>query len=186
MNDKPEIPAIPYDDLPFHAIAEDYEMADDHAQAGMRESIRARGIMHYMWIWFWNGMWWLLDGRNRYVSAKAVGYKFKPTDFKEFIGTYEQAEDLVALENNLRGHHSAAQKQEIAKKLIARHPAYSTRRLAYLAGVSHTLIANLRKPKEDPGYGRLVKAWTDASYDQQERFCSTYRIDLTEMMRPKV
>jgi ParB-like chromosome segregation protein Spo0J len=176
---------LPWDyinNLQPHAIANDYDMANEHEQAGMRESIRTRGIQEPVTLWLNNGHWWILDGRNRYFSAKVVGHKFKPGDFRVFQGTWEQAEEYVADHNNLRRHHSAGQKTEIARKLIAKHPGYSSRRLAQLAGVSHTLIANLRRPAEDPGYANLVRAWQGASYEQQQMFVVAYRIDLTELM----
>jgi hypothetical protein len=174
-----------YDALPFHEIAEVYDLADEHERAGMRESLRKHGLLNPMWYWLWNGQWWLLEGRNRYLCLKEIGHKFVPGDFKLFSGTYEEAVEFVAAQNNHRRHHTEAQKTEIAKRYIAKYPNYSSRRLALLAGVSHTSINTLRKPpKEDPGYANLEEAWNRASYEQQERFVVAYRIDLVEMMRP--
>jgi hypothetical protein len=52
----------------------------------MSASIRDQGIIVPIVIWFWESKWWLLDGRNRVLCAKAVSYRFKPTDFKVFVG----------------------------------------------------------------------------------------------------
>jgi Resolvase, N terminal domain len=63
------------------------------------------------------------------------------------------------------------------------YPTWPTRKLAALAGVSHTTIANLRKPKEeDPTYKALLAAWQKASEEAQTRFVEFYRIDLAEML----
>jgi ParB-like chromosome segregation protein Spo0J len=172
---------INYFALVAHPLAELYPMADEHEFESMKESIRKSGIRTDWRVKLFEGK--ILDGRNRYKAAKEAGHKFTPVDFDQFSGTYEEAEAYV-IDSNRRRHLSPTQKAEIAKKLIAKYPNYHTRRLAQMAGVSHTTIATLRRPKDDKEYEALLRAWDKASFDQQERFVTEHRIDLAEMLKP--
>ena len=72
----------------------------------MSASIRDQGIIVPIVIWFWELKWWLLDGRNRVLCAKAVSYRFKPTDFKVFVGDLAAAAAFVEAVNGHRRHLS--------------------------------------------------------------------------------
>lgn len=99
-------------------------------------------------------------------------------------GNPDEAAVFANAVNNHRRHLSHDQKEKRAKELIAKYPAMSTRKLAVMAGVSHTTIAKLRQPPEDNGKLRtLVRAWTNADVIDQEQFVKTYRLDLDEMLK---
>jgi ParB-like chromosome segregation protein Spo0J len=183
-SEKPRQESIDYYNLKHHPLADEFPMADEHELEGMKDSISKSGIRVPIDLCRGaDGTLEILEGRNRYKAAKEVGHRFTPADFKEFIGTYEEARQYVYEVNFLRRHLSAAQKTEMVKKLIVKYPKMTTRKLALIAGVSHTTIANLRQPKEDKEFDTLAKAWQHASYAQQERFVETYRIDLAEMLK---
>jgi ParB-like chromosome segregation protein Spo0J len=166
--------------LVAHELANIYPMCDEAELKGLRESIRANGIREP--IKLYEGK--ILDGRNRYKAAQEAGHRFVPANFVTFSGTYEQAETFVLETNSLRRHLSAAQKQELVKRLIAQHPNWPVRKLAKLAGVSKSTISNLRQTKdEDEGFRELVKAWGAASDDQQDRFVAQFAVDLHELLR---
>jgi len=171
-----------------HPEADIFPMADEHARAGLRESIRKHGIKAEEPIVLTrvgtpNGEWQTADGRNRYASAEEIGHEWKLADVREFVGTYDELVEFIG-QRNLRRHMDGKAKEAYALRLIARYPGWPTRKLATLAGVSHTTIANLRKPKEeDPTYKRLLASWQSASEEAQARFVEFYRIDLGEMLK---
>jgi hypothetical protein len=182
---KLEAPAMPphYDNLEAHPLAEEYPMADDHELAGLRRSIESNGIYSNNKITLYEGK--ILDGRNRYKAAKEVGHKFTAADFFEFIGTVEKAEEYVYTSNSARRNLTEEQKKAQVRKLVDKHPKWSTRKLAELCGVSHMTVARIRKPKEvekEDTYKPLVKAWENATFEDQERFVRENKPDLTEML----
>lgn len=158
-----ELPPSP-ENLPIHPLADEHAMGDTHEQAAMSASIRDQGIIVPIVIWFWESKWWLLDGRNRVLCAKAVSYRFKPTDFKVFVGDLAAAAAYVEACNSHRRHLSKEQKEERALKLIAKYPGMGSRKLALIVGVSHSTIARLRKSQdeEDTTYKALERAWISA------------------------
>jgi hypothetical protein len=103
-------------------------------------------------------------------------------EVKEFK-TYDDAEEYVYRINSNRRNLSPEQKKKQALKLIEKHPGWPTRKLAALAGVSHTTIAELRKPKEeDKTYLALRKAFLGATPDAQARFVSEFKVDIADML----
>jgi len=176
-------------ELKAHPEADIFPMADEHASAGLRESIRKHGIkaeepIILTRVGVPEGKFQIADGRNRHAAAAAVAIEWKLADFREFVGTFDELVEFIG-QRNLRRHMDGKAKEAYAKRLIDRYPGWPTRRLAALAGVSHTTIANLRKPKEeDPTYKALLGAWQKASEEAQARFVEFYKIDLAEMLKP--
>ena len=82
----PEIPPNPQD-LPIHPLADEWPMGDSHEQASMAASIKDQGIHQPLTIWFFEGKWWLLDGRNRVVTGKSVNYRFNQPTSKSLSAT---------------------------------------------------------------------------------------------------
>jgi ParB-like chromosome segregation protein Spo0J len=155
----PELPPSP-ENLPIHPLADEWPMGDSHEQASMAASIRDQGIHQPLTIWFFEGKWWLLDGRNRIVTGKSVNYRFKPINFKVFVGDLAAAVAYVAAVNGHRRHMTPDQKEKRAQALIAKYPNLAARKLALIVGVSHTTILKLRKPKEeDTTLKALMRAW---------------------------
>jgi hypothetical protein len=172
---------LDYAHLQSHPLANEYPMADEHELAGLKESIKNNGIYTNNKITLYEGK--ILDGRNRHKAGQEVGHKFSADDFFEFIGTPEKAEEYVYTSNSARRNLTAEQKKAQALKLCEKHPGWSTRKLAELAGVSHTTIAELRKPKEDDKtFTSLRKAWLAANAAAQERFVKEFKIDVAEML----
>ena len=143
MNDVPKLPATPtstYDDLIAHELANVFDMIAGVEAKGLEASIAKSGIQ--VPIVLYEGR--ILDGRNRYRAAKAVGYKFKPADFETFNGTYAEAEAYVISTNVNRRHLTNAQKQDLIRKMIEK-PGASNRRIAALCGLpSHATVAKVR------------------------------------------
>ena len=180
----PELPPSP-ENLPIHPLADEHAMADPHELAAMAGSIDKQGIIVPITIWRDEGKWWLLEGRNRVAAGKSVNYRFKPSDFKVFVGDLAAAAAYVEACNSHRRHLSKEQKEERALKLIAKYSGMGSRKLALIVGVSHSTIARLRKSQdeEDTTYKALEQAWINASGVAQEEFTRAFRVDLVEMLR---
>jgi hypothetical protein len=173
-----------FENLPPHPIADEWPMADPYEFDGLKESIKKIGIQHPIVLYPDDGKLKILDGRNRWQAARDVHYPFKPTDFKIFLGTYEEAAAYASAVNDNRRHMSKDQKEARVVRLLKKYPNMPSRKLAVMAGVSHTTIAKLRKPPADDGKLKaLLKAWENAGIADQEQFVRAFRIDLTEMLR---
>jgi ParB-like chromosome segregation protein Spo0J len=134
--------------LPVHPLADEYPMADPSEYAGLKESIRQRGILQPVTL-FDDGGLKILDGRNRIKAALEVGHKWRLEDFRVFVGSLAEAEVYVYSVNSLRRHLSKEQKEQQVLKLLVKHPQMSSRKLAVMVGVSHSTILRLRKPHDD-------------------------------------
>ena len=171
--------------LKAHPLADEYPVADQHEFAGLKASIKANGIRDRITLIEVNGALYILDGRNRFRAGLDCGHLWKLENFQLFQGTLNQADAFVHDANDLRRHLSKEQKEKMVEGLLKKYPEMSSRKLAMMAGVSHTTIANLRKPQavDDSKYRALTKAWDNASVVDQEKFAQTYRVDLYDMLR---
>jgi ParB family chromosome partitioning protein len=176
---------VDYANLLIHPLADEWPMADDHELAAMSASIKEQGILQPITLYSDDdGKLKILDGRNRWKAALAASYKFRPTDFKLFEGDLGAAAKLVDAVNGHRRHMTPQQKETRAMRLIAKYANLSSRKLALIAGVSHTTITKLRKPKEeDSTLKALLRSWENASVAAQEQFVQAFKIDLAEMLR---
>jgi ParB/RepB/Spo0J family partition protein len=175
MDDITKAKPVDYENLPIHPLADEWPMADDAKLASMSASIKDQGILLPIMLYRDDdGKLKILDGRNRRKAAKAAGYRFKPTDFKEFEGDLAAAAKFVDTINGHRRQMSKEQQEDRAIRLIAKYPGYSSHKLALIAGLSHTKITQLRKPKEeDTTLKALTRAWENASITAQEQFVQT-------------
>jgi len=74
-----------------HPLANMFPMIEGNAFEELKRDIAAQGILEP--IRLYQGM--ILDGRNRYSAAKAVGHHFTLDDFVEWEGTPAEAEAWV-------------------------------------------------------------------------------------------
>ncbi len=183
----PVLVTLDWANLPYHRLANEYDMADEHEQAAITESIKANGFFadEPIMLFREDGKTWeITDGRNRHFCGNKAGHAWTGANFVEFTGTLAELEKIIRAKGDARRHMSAAQKEKRVKALLLKYPNMPSRQLAKMAGVSHTTIANLRKPKEeDPTYKALMGAWTRASMDAQERFVEACKIDLAELLK---
>ena len=180
------LPRLPnLDDLTDHPLAAENPMTDSHEFESMKDSIGKIGIQVPICLFPGRDRQLeVLDGCNRIAAGKAIGYRFRPTDFRVFIGTLEDAAVYVHAVNNARRHMSQDQKEKLVLELIAKYPAMSSRKLAVMAGVSHNTIAKLRRPPEDDGKLKaLRRAWENAKLTDQVQFVHERELDLAEMLK---
>jgi ParB-like chromosome segregation protein Spo0J len=192
MNELTNAPRIPigqaeptsaYENLQAHPLANQFDLienGDDGAAAfeALKESISKNGIRDSIVIF--NGQ--ILDGRNRYRAAKAVGHRFTAGNFRVFPGTLEQAKAYVDDVNIQRRHLSKAQKDAIIQRKIAEHPSASNRQIARMCGVSHTRINAFRKPAVDKELERFEGTWDGLTDQQRERFVTKFAHEIGPML----
>jgi ParB-like chromosome segregation protein Spo0J len=180
----PELPPNPQD-LPIHPMSTDWAPPDEYSLAGISASIKDQGIINQLTVWKDDvGKWWVIDGQCRILCAKRVNYRFSAADFKVFVGDLAAAVKYVETANGARRHLSPKQKEERALKLIEKHPHFPSRKLALIAGLSHTTIIRLKKSKDDEDltYKKLESAWENASLPAQAQFVRAFRTDLQEFL----
>lgn len=116
--------AMDYQSLTPHSLANMFDMIEGKDLDDLKASVKASGIK--VRIVLYQGT--ILDGRNRYAAAKAVGYEFSESDFQEFEGSYKEAEDFVIAANINRRHLTNVQKQKAITLMLQKYPGLSNRR----------------------------------------------------------
>jgi hypothetical protein len=170
--------------LRAHPLAEGWDLANEAEMAALRESIRVNGLINPIVLIEENGAYSIGDGRNRHAAGNAIGHSWRSTDFRVWTGSLAEFAEYADAANSHRRHETQAQKTERLRKVIAKYPELSTRRLAEKVGISHQTVAVLRRPPpEDQRYTELVRAWTKVPWELQARFCTQFEADLDEHMR---
>jgi hypothetical protein len=171
------MPAPTYD-YDAHPLAATFPMIEGTAFEELKADIRNHGILEP--IKLYQGM--ILDGRNRYAAAKAVAHQFTAKDFKEWIGTIEEAEAWVISTNFHRRQLTTAQKQEVIQKMIGKNPKLGDREIARLCGVSHSTVGAARErlssSPEVRRYEQFKRDWTKLSDEQSSAFVREFASDL--------
>jgi hypothetical protein len=183
MNDVVTLPAPPYADLIAHELANVFDMIQGIEAKGLEASIAKEGIL--VPIKLFEGR--ILDGRNRYRAAKAVGYRFKPSDFEQFSGTYAEAEAYVISTNVNRRHLTSAQKQDLIRKMIEKNPDASNRRIAQLCGLpSHATVGKVRDAMvNSPDIVKFKKfkdTWEGLPDTDRAAFVRQFEQDIRELL----
>jgi ParB-like chromosome segregation protein Spo0J len=166
-----------YAALGAHPLATLFRLMDEPELEALKASIHANGIREP--IRLYEGR--ILDGRNRHRAALEVGYVFKADDFVEFIGTTAEAEAYVLDTNASRRQMSDADKAELIKRMVARHPGASDRHIARLCGVSHVTVAKHRAPPTDKVFDKFAKDWGGLTDSQRRRFAKKFAAEIREL-----
>jgi hypothetical protein len=186
MNDVVKLPATPtltYDNLIAHELANVFDMIQGIEAKGLEESIAKSGIQ--VPIKLYEGR--ILDGRNRYRAAKAVGHVFKAADFELFDGSYTEAEEFVISTNVNRRHLTNAQKQDLIRKMIEKNPNESNRKIARLCGLpSHATVAKVRdgmiNSPEVIRFRKFKDTWEGLPDVDRAAFVREFEMDIRELM----
>jgi hypothetical protein len=165
-------------DYDAHPLAATFPMIEGTALEELKADIRNHGILEP--IKLCQGL--ILDGRNRYAAAKAVGHSFTAKDFKEWNGTLAEAEAWVISTNFHRRQLTTAQKQEVIQKMIGKNPKLGDREIARLCGVSHSTVGAARErlssSPEVRRYEQFKRDWTKLSDEQSSAFVREFASDL--------
>jgi len=175
--------AMDYQSLTPHSLANMFDMIEGKDLDDLKASVKASGIK--VRIVLYQGT--ILDGRNRYAAAKAVGYEFSESDFQEFEGSYKEAEDFVIAANINRRHLTNVQKQKAITLMLQKYPGLSNRQIARKCGMSaHSTVATVREkllnPPELKKFKEFKETWEDLTDDHREAFVKEFMPDLREIM----
>lgn len=127
----------------FHPIADEYPLMPAYELGRMEEGMRERGFDERFPVVLYQGK--ILDGRNRYLAAKAAGLQAVPT--VTFRGTEDEARLFAQAANEERRHLAAEWLQKRRQERIervqqARADGQSLRTIAGAEGVSEATIRN--------------------------------------------
>jgi hypothetical protein len=179
---KPKLELPPARMLEVHPLAQLIPEASPEEFKTLKHSIRVNRIREP--IWLFEGK--ILDGRHRVRAGLELHYDFKPTDFRVFEGTHEQAKAFVEDVNLARRQLTKEQKEKVALRMIAENPKASNREIARKCGLSHVTVGKLKqKPddKDEKDFEKFVRDWQSLNDQQQERFAGQFKADLQEILR---
>lgn len=173
-----------YENFDAHELANLLPMIDQGNYGNLKADIAKQGILEP--IVLFEGR--ILDGRNRYKAAKELSYKFAAKDFKEFSGTYAEAEAFVFATNFLRRQMTNAQKQAVIRTMIEKYPGESNRQIARRCGISsHSVVASVREKMNEPSpeqkvFDNFKKTWDSMSEHLRSAFVKEFAPDIRELL----
>ena len=177
---------IDYASLEAHPLANMFPMIEGQAFEDLKADIRRQGIL--VAITLYQGK--ILDGRNRYAAAKAIGFTFTKDNFTQFEGSVEEAELWVISTNMLRRQLTAKQKQEMVADRVRKSPKMSNRQIAKLLAVSHTMVADARErifnPPAVKEFSKFKDTCENLSDDHRLAFVKEFAVDIADLQRAVV
>ena len=162
----------PDDFLSFiaHPLANMFPMIEGNAFEELKRDIAAQGILEP--IRLYQGM--ILDGRNRYAAARAVGHEFSVDDFVQWEGTLAEAEAWVISTNMHRRQLTTKQKQEVIEGMLRKYPTLSDREIARQIGVSNSTVGAARERLTNSPEVRKYEAFKSQWKRMSDAECMTF------------
>jgi ParB-like chromosome segregation protein Spo0J len=152
----------------LHPAVELIPEASPEERVDLRMSIEAHGLLKKPALWQdAEGEEFVLAGRTRLDALERLGIEINSATF-ERVETKDPWAYALALDL-ARRHLSFPQRREAAEKLVAARPELSNRQLERLSGVSHPVIAKIRKKLEDAGEVQIVSTSVDSRGRKQPR-----------------
>jgi hypothetical protein len=179
--------ATNYDALADHDLAALMDLIQGKPFDDLKADIAKQGILTP--IMLYEGK--ILDGRNRYRAAKAVGHRFVGANFEAFEGDAAAAEAYVFSVNAQRRQMTNAQKTAVIERLILKYPDDSDRAIARRTGfTSHSQVGVIREKIENPPekqeYEKVCKSFNTMDDRYRVEFVKKFRSDLMELLQPEV
>jgi hypothetical protein len=164
----------------FHPLAGLLPLMEDYDRNALGESIAKVGLQNPIIVYEDK----ILDGRNRYLACREIGYAFKDRDFQPLpAGVDPKA--YVYSQNIHRRQLTSDQKKAIVVRMIEDSPDLSDRAIGKLASVDHKTVGKYRGEIGK----RLVtfsEAWDALSPVQRQEFMAAKGLRLAEEFpRPK-
>ena len=180
---KSALPAAPQlTEYHAHELAALLPMIEGHEFDALKADIKRNGIQQPIVIF--EGK--ILDGRNRYKAAKECGHEFTAANFKDFNGSYADAEAFVISANIHRRQMTNAQKQDFIKRMIGKYPEASNRQIARICCLSHVTVAAVRekilRPPEVVKFEKFKEVWEELDDDHRAAFVKEFATDIKEML----
>lgn len=182
-DENPKRPVANYDALVDHDLAALMDLIQGKPFDDLKADIAKQGILTP--IMLYEGK--ILDGRNRYRAAKAVGHRFVGANFEAFEGDAAAAEAYVFSVNAQRRQMNNAQKQAVIERLIRKYPDESDRQIAKRTGfTSHSQVGVIRdkieNPPEKQEYEMVCKTFNGLNDHYRVEFVKKFRSDLMELL----
>jgi hypothetical protein len=174
---------VDYNNLSAHELASLMDLIEGRAFEDLKADIKKQGILTP--IVLYEGK--ILDGRNRYRAARAVGHKFVGANFEVFEGDLAAAEAFVFSVNAQRRQMTNAQKAAVIERMILKYPDDSNRKIAGRCGMSsHSVVGAVRDRMENPPerreFERLCKAFDNLEDRFRVEFAKKFAADLRELL----
>jgi hypothetical protein len=174
---------INYDALADHDLAALMDLIQGKLFDDPKADIAKQGILTP--IMLYEGK--ILDGRNRYRAAKAVGHKFVGANFEAFEGDAAAAEAYVFSVSAQRRQMTNAQKTAVVERLILKYPGDSNRKIAARSGfTSHSQVGAIREKMENPpekrDFEKFCKAFDNLDDCYRVEFAKRFAPDLRELL----
>jgi hypothetical protein len=131
---------IDFANLPFHDLADTFPLISPEELKSLTEDIRKNGLHER--ITLFEGK--ILDGRNRYLAAKAAGITLTARDHFRTLPADLDPWDFVVSENIQRRHLTGEQKRDVIAALLTADPSKSDRAIAAVAKVDNKTVAKVR------------------------------------------
>ncbi len=121
---------------------------EEHVER-LKEDIAARGIKTPLHVYKRGERYELLTGHDRLEAARRLELDVVPVEERN-TGLEDEEERFAYFlkDNTLR---KDVDKRRIAREVLTRHPEWSLRRVAELAGCSHELVSRIRAEMEEEG-----------------------------------
>jgi hypothetical protein len=162
----------PKQDYEFHELANIFSLIEGDEFDAFVDTVRRQELLNP--ITLYQGK--ILEGRNRYRAAKAVGYPFTARDFVELQPGKDPKEFVIAA-NVQRRHLTTEQKRDLVIRLLRERPQDSDRKLALLIGVSNKTVSTYRKELAEE-LEKFVKAWRALDATHRREFVTAHRHEL--------
>jgi len=169
------MPAPSYE-YEFHELANEYPMIEGDEFNALADNITKHGILEP--IIRYQGK--VLDGRNRYNAAKAVGHKFTERDFKDLAPSLDP-EEFVSAKNDHRRNLDNRQKRALIGRKIIRHPTFSDRAIAKLACCDHKTVASVREDMRKR-VETFTRDWNELNILQRREFVVAVREEISGLL----
>jgi ParB-like chromosome segregation protein Spo0J len=169
-----------------HELANLLPMIQGDEFENLKADIKKNGILQPIALYDDGSGLKILDGRNRYAAAKAVGFKLTSVNFTKFTGDKVAAKAFVLSTNFHRRHLTNEQKRDLIRGAITENPGASDREIARMFGVSHVTVGTVKKEilnsPEQKRFNRFMKDWDQLSDDQRSTFVKQNAADIREML----
>lgn len=168
----------PKQDYEFHELANIFPLIEGDEFDALVNTFRRQGLLNP--ITLYQGK--IIEGRNRYRAAKAVGYLFTARDLVELPPDKDPKEFVIAA-NVQRRHLTTDQKRDLAIRLLRERPHDSDRKIALLIGLSNKTVSTYRKELAEE-LEKFVKAWRDLDVMHRREFVMAHRHELRQAELP--
>lgn len=143
-----QIKTVPFSQIALNGGTQFRDQINRDVVKDYKQAMLEEGAFPPVQCVFDGSVYWLWDGFHRVSAIKSLGCDAIDVEWRH--GTQEDAQDLALSANSRHGQalNAASKQKKVAAALaMPRHADKSDREIAKLCGVSHTMVAVLRRPE---------------------------------------